>query len=227
MSKTDDRLDIEMQNRAELREIEEFYTNGTVSNMLEKIEEQKDIICEEIKEYANKKYDVVKWDRDGNPIEYKVKFNPLVVDNNFFKPITKIRGVEPIYNAEQLGLIYDYYCYVLAEVNDKIGDYPASLTSFCKMAGITSTSLRRYKNSEDYNMQVVVEKIYDEIGDTNLTMGQLGKVKERTTLFKMRSQNEMVEKEQPKVNVNINTAPDFNSIEAKINKYKNFANKKG
>ena len=71
-----------------------------------------------------------------------------------------------------------------------------------------------------------IEKIYDQIGDENITMSQMGMVKERTTMFKMKSQNELVEKEQPKININITEKPNFEQIEERINKYKQFARKK-
>ena len=76
------------------------------------------------------------------------------------------------------------------------------------------------------NMRVIANKIYDQVGDENITMSQLGYVKERSTMFKMKSENEMVEKQQPKVNINIVEKPDMEKIEARINKYRQFTNKK-
>ena len=58
-------------------------------------------------------------------------------------------------------------------------------------------------------------------------MSQMGVVKERSTIFKMKAQNEIVEKEQPKVTINITEKPNMERIEERINKYKVFANKKG
>jgi hypothetical protein len=40
------------------------------------------------------------------------------------------------------------------------------------------------------------------------------------------SQNELVEKEQPKVSINITEKPNFDQIEARISKYRQFAKKK-
>lgn len=177
-------------------------------------------------QYANEHTVPCEWDKEGNPTSYKVKINPLVITNYFFKSITPITSQEPIYNAEKLGMVFDYYCDILANVNDKIGDFPSSLTSFCKLAGITLNTLRQYKNSTDYNMRVVAEKIYDQIGDENITMSQMGIVKERTTMFKMKSQNELVEKQQPNININITEKPDMERIEERIGKYKQFASKK-
>lgn len=214
------------KNKNELRELEQEYIDDMIKKMPEYIEKQKEKIVKEIIQYAETHKKPLKYDKEGNPIGEKITLNPLVINNYFFKPITNLSCIEPIYSAEQLGLIYDYYCYVIAEINDKIGYFPTSLTSFCKLCSITLNTLRQYKNSTDYNMRVVVEKIYDQIGDENITMSQMGIVKERTTMFKMKSQNELVEKQQPNININITEKPDFERIEERIGKYKQFANKK-
>lgn len=227
MSLKQENREIQKTNQNDLRELEQFYTNNKVDTMLATIDKEKDKICNEIIEFSKKHNVPCKWNKEGDPIAFKVTMNPLVIQNYFFKPIIPITAQEPMYNAEKLGMVFDYYCYILSEVNDKIGNFPSSLTSFCKLAGITSGTLRSYKNSSDINMRNVVEKIYDQIGDTNLTMSQLGVVNERSTIFKLKSQNEVTEVVQPSVHININQEPDYDAINKKINKYLNFASKKG
>lgn len=219
--------DIMKNNQNNLRELEQFYTENKVDNILSKLEERKQEIVEEMIEFASKNTVPCKWDKDGCPLEYKVKCNPLVINNYFFKSIVPLGSIEPMYNAEKLALVFDYYCFLLAETNEKIGNVPSSLTSFCKLAGITLSTLRSYKNSSDINMRIITEKIYDQIGDENITMSQMGIVRERSTLFKMKSENELVEKQQPTVHINIVEKPDMEQINNRINKYKIFANKKG
>lgn len=220
--------DVEQENHNQLRTLEEFYTTGKVNDMMKTIEEKKKEIVNDMIAYKESRKVPTEFDEEGNVIsyEYNRTYNPLVISNYFFKPITPISCQEPEYNAEKLGMVFDYYCYLVAEVNEKICDFPSSLTSFCKLAGITLSTLRRYKNSNDLNMRVIAEKIYDQIGDENVTLSQLGIVKERTTLFKMKSQNELVEKQQPNVHINITEKPDLEKIEARLNKYKQFADKK-
>lgn len=219
--------ELEIKQKNDLVELEQFYTNGKVDNILANIEKEKEKIVEDMIKYASDKEKPCKWDKEGYPIAYKVDINPVVVNNMFFKPIVSIGSIEPEYSPEKLALVFDYYCDLVAEVNDKIGNFPSSLTSFCRFAGITFTYLRKLRNSSDYNMRVIVEKIYDQIGDSNVTMSQMGMVRERTTIFKMKSQNEMVEKEQPKININITEKPDMEAIQQRLNKYKQFADKKG
>lgn len=218
--------EIMLKNKTDLKELEQNYIDDKLKQLPNYINKQKEIITQEIIKYAEEHKIPCKWDEDGNPTAYKMQLSPLVITNYFFKPITNLTSVEPIYSAEQLGIIFDYYCYILAEINDKIGNFPSSLTSFCKFSSLTLSTLRNLRNNVDYNMRVVVEKIYDQIGDENITMSQMGMVKERTTMFKMKSQNELVEKEQPKININITEKPNFEQIEERINKYKQFARKK-
>ena len=219
-------LDKRKKKQDKTRELEKFYTEGKVEDILSNLEKRKKELIEEMVNYAKEHKIECKWSRDGSPIAWKVDYNPFVIENVFFKSIVPIGCQEPEYNAEKLSLAYDFYCELLVEVNNNIGQYPASLTSFCHFAGITLNTLRIYRNSPDLAMRTIAEKIYDQIGDTNMTMSQLGIVKERSTMFKLKSQNEIVEKEQPKVNINIVEAPDMEKIEEKINKYKKFVDKK-
>lgn len=222
----EDNVENETIEQNKIRELEAFYVNGTVNDLLPKIQEKKEELAKAMIKYASDHIKPVKWSKDGEVLKETIEINPLIINNYFFKPINPIMGQEPIYNAETLGMVFDYYCDILAEVNDKIGNYPSSLTTFCKLAGISLYTLRQLKSSDDYNMRVVVEKIYDQIGDENIIMSQMGVARERTTLFKMKSQNEMVEKVQPQVKVNVNTEIDLNRIQERLNHYKNYAIKK-
>lgn len=222
LTKKEIMIDKSLEERASMRELEQFYTEGQIDNLQENIEREKEKLVNEMIEYAKDKIEEVKWDRDGNPIAYEVKHNPKVISYKFFKPIIKLNGIEPRYNAEQLGMLYNYYCFLVAEVNDKIGDYPSSLNGFCKFIGLTLTTFRKYKFSEDPSMRIVVEKIYDEVEEDNFSMAQMGLIKEKTTQTKMQVQNEVVIKTTPKINININEKPDLKSITDRINKYIDF-----
>lgn len=219
-------LIIQKENQNDLRQLEQDFVDTKIEQMQDYIEKQKSEITKQLVAFAENHTKATKWDKEGIPTEYGVMMKPVVINNYFFKSICPIGSIEPIYNAEKLSLVFDYYMYVLAEINDKLGDYPSSLTSFCKLAGITSNTLRNYRNSEDLNMRIIVDKIYDQIGDENLTMGQLGMTKERTTLFKLRSQNELTEAERPNVNINITEKVDTKVIEDRISKYSKLIDKK-
>lgn len=224
--KTNENLIVKTNATEELRKIEQIYNVSKIDEILNRLEMQKTKIEEEIIQYADRNKEPTRYNRKGEVVEYGVALKPIVIQNYFFKPITPLNNAMPIYTAEKLGLVYEYYNFVVACVNDRIGNYPSSLTLFCKMAGITLNELRSYKNSPDLSMRTIVEKIYDEIGDINLTMGQLDITRERSTIFRLKSENELVEKAQPKVNINIIEAPDKDALMEKINKYKHFVDKR-
>lgn len=223
----EENLEIKQKNQNELRKLEQFYNTNEIDTLFKDVEEKKQELVEKMIQYAKDHEKECKWTKDGDPIDWKVEINPLVINNYFFKSIVPIGSQEPVYNAEKLSMVFDYYCDILAEVNDKIGNFPSSLTSFCKMAGITLNTLRNYRNSQDYSMRVIAEKIYDQIGDENITMSQMGVVRERSTIFKMKAQNEIVEKVNPNVNISVKAVEvDLDRINERLDKYKNYTTKK-
>ena len=211
--------------QSNLRKLEQFYVDGKVNDISETIEELKEQKIQEIIEYAQN-HEVEIRNKDGDIVDYVVKCNPVVVSNTFFKPVVSLGTRIPIYNAEKISILYEYYMDLIAEVNDKIGNFPPSLTGFAKFCSIPLSTLREYKNSADMDMRNIVEKIYDQIGDDNLSMGQLGMVKEKTTLFKVKSQNEIIETVQPNVSISYKEVINTDQINSKLEKYKSFLTKK-
>lgn len=217
-------------NQLVITELEKFYVSNTVDNLNEIIENKKNTLVQELVTFAEEHTKPCKWDKDGCVLEQRVFTSPMVIQQYFFKSVNNIHSIIPEYNSEKLALIYDYYCWLIAEVNDKIGPYPSSLNSFCKLAGLTISQLKSIKNSSyDDKLRTVAEKIYDEIGDSNITMAQMGMVSEKSTIFKLKTQNEIVEKVQPNVNINITKQIDEDEADAilkRIGKYGNLVNKK-
>lgn len=210
------------KNMNKLKKLEEFYVNGTVDDLVPVLNEKKNELIESMIEYANANTVPSKYDREGNPIEYKVDIKPIVINSYFFKTLVPLGSKQPMYNAEKLWVVFDYYMELIAEVNAHIGNFPPTLSGFCKLAGITLSSLRNYKNSSDMDMRTVVEKIYDQIGDDNLTMSQIGMARERSTLFRLKTQNEVVEKVQPNVNITYKEVINRTDLDDKLEKYKEF-----
>lgn len=161
----------------------------------------------------------------GEVIDTYVEVNPIIITNTFFKPIVPFNS-NPVYNSYQIGRIYEFYQELLALINEEIGAFPSSLTLFCRFIGMTLQDFKELRNSEDENMRIVVQKIIDDVDEANISMAQTGTAKERTTLFKLKAQNEMVEKVQPKVNVNIKANIDDNRIKGNILEYQEFLGKK-
>lgn len=210
--------------KMELRELENFYVNGTVEDISKKIEELKEQKVEQMIEYAESHQKPIV-SKSGLVVGTEVDYNPLVISNVFFKSICPISNAVPRYNAEKLGLVYEYYTYLITEVNDKIGNYPSSLAGFCKLAGLTTKELAGYKKSSDYDLRIVVDKIYDDIGNDNITMSQMGKAKENSTMFKLRTQNEIVEKSNPNINISYKEIIDTTKLNTNLDKYKKLLEK--
>jgi len=161
----------------------------------------------------------------GEVVDTYVEVNPIIITNTFFKSIVPLNS-NPSYTSKQLGDIYEYYQELLVMINNEIGAFPSSLTLFCRFIGVTLQSFKDLRNDEDESMRVVVQKIIDDVDESNLTMAQTGVAKERTTLFKLKAQDEMVEKTTPKVNVTIKANVDDNRVKGNILEYQEFLGKK-
>lgn len=227
MESVEEKKEKEIETKNEIRKLEEFYVNGTVSNLLEDLESKKEEIVDKMVKYAQENHIPTKYDKFGDPIEYTTEIKPVVISNYFFKSIVPINSQIPLYSPEQISLAFDYFMDLITEVNVHIGNFPPSLSLFAKFIGVSMTTLRNYKNSADMNMRNIMEKIYDEIGNNNLTMSQIGVSKERSTLFRLKTENEMVEKVQPNVNITYKATINKEEMESKLDRYKALLDKKG
>ncbi len=193
--------------------------------MKNEIEKTKEKANELIEEYVEKHRKTLT-DKWGNVVSTYVDVNPIIISNKFFGRLVPIDS-NPTYNANDLAVLYQYYEFILTKVNEEIGDFPSSLTLFCKMIGLTLKQFQDLKVSSNENMRNIVEKIYNDIEEYNLAMSQMGKLKERTTLFKLKSQNEMVEKVQPRVNITYKQEINSDKIKGNIDAYAKFIKKYG
>lgn len=217
--------EIRRKNKEDLRDIEEFYANGTVGDLLERLDELKQEKTFEITQYIEKNQKPI-LNKHGEVVDTTTIMKPVVINNYFFKSICPLGNKVPIYNAEKLALVFEYYQFLITEINLRIGNYPPSLTSFCKLAGISTSTLREYKNSSDIEMRNIVEKIYDQLGDDNLTMSQMGQVREKTTIFKLEAQHEVMKKNQPNVNITYKEVVNTDRLNSNLEKYKSLIDKK-
>jgi hypothetical protein len=74
-------------------------------------------------------------------------------------------------------------------------------------------------------MEVLIEKIYDEIMNSNLLLAQTARLKEKSTAMRLKVENEIVEKPVQKQVVNINASIDLDKINNRISELASF-NKK-
>ena len=213
---------IMMENKNEVVNLENFYVNAQINDMLPKIvEERKAQIVQQLDDFQ-KNHIERQYDKYGN--ETKV-INPYLISTYFFKSINPLSNTEPLYSSEKLAIVWDIYMYLIEQVNLEIAPFQPTLTHFAKFAGISLNTLRNYKNTGDSQMSILIDKIYDETLGSNLTLAQNKKLVGKATEFRLKVENEVVEKAQPKVNVNVSAKIDLNKINGRLNELTNF-NKK-
>ena len=222
MSIADKNREIRFSNKKQVVDLEKFYVNASVDNLNEIVEQKKKEIVEQLQEFQEKyiKYDV---DRNGN--EHKV-INPYLISTYFFKSINPLSNVEPEYSSEKLAIVWGLYMYLVEKVNEEIDCFHPTLSHFCRFAGISTSTLRNYRDSGDMQMRILINKIYDETYDSNLTFAQTGVLNARATQYRLKSENEVQEK--PKTNVNISRIEviDVESLNKKYSNYNVFNEKK-
>ena len=188
---------------------------------IDKVNKEND---DKIKDYKEEHFKNVYF--KGEIIDNYIEVNPTIITNLFFKPIIPLTA-KIDYNGEQLSMLYEYYNDLLLEINNRIGAFPTSLTLFCRFIGLTLENFKILRDEGDETTRLVVQKIIDDIDDSNLAMAQTGSLKEKPTLFRLKAQNEMVEKVNPKVNINAKVSLDDTRIKGNILDYEEFLGKKG
>lgn len=210
---TETNREIRMENKRDLRALEEMYVSGTLDNLDDIIAKRKEELTGQLTEYYEK-------------LDEKPNLrNPYIINLYFFKSINPMPNLEPKYNAEKLGLVWELYNHILCQVNMEIGEMLPSLSNFCRFAGITLSTFKGYKGSPDESLRTIVEKIDDACFDTQVTMSQYGAVKERSTIFRMKAEQERVEKETPAIHIH-NDAVDLSEITNRLKEIKTYNTKK-
>ena len=215
---------IQLKNKQTIVDLQKFYVSATLDNLDLVVENKKEEIIDKLLEYKEKFTKPI-FDKNGYEIGKTLELKPYLVSSYFFKSINPLGNIEPEYSPEKLAIVFDLYMYLIEQVNAEIGDFAPTKTHFCKFAGITTSTLNKYKNSPVLEMRTIVEKIYDECFDSSLTMAQKGRLNERTTIFRAKSELEVVEKPQAHVNITANVV-DLGDINDRLAQLKMFNSKK-
>lgn len=209
-------MDKELQEKYELQTLEKMFVSNQIDNLDMLLQEKQKEFESNMLKIENKLY-TIEYDEKGKAIkklnkQYK---NPLVLNNYFLKSINPYKNIQPEYTAESLNAVFDLYCEILTEVNVRIGTLPPSISSFCKFAGISTYTFKGYKSSAEIEMRTIVDMIEDYCYDTSVSMSQGGFVKERSTVYRMKSEQERMEKEQQKVVINAKSV-NIGEVQEKI-----------
>ena len=211
--------EIRVANKREVRKIEQEYVMDVLGSLEVAIEERRNELEDKLIEYS-KKYKVDKYTKDGERYEVP-NVNPIIIKKYFFQSLNPLVNKEPEYSAEKLGLIWDLYEEMIMEINAKVGVYVPSISHFCSFAGIRVETFKKYKGSLDPDMRVVIDKIEDGCYDSNVMMSQLGYIKERSTVYRMKSEQERVEKEAISSLTYVdNRGVDLESMKTKLDRAK-------
>ena len=185
--------------------------------MRKELEKIRDERIEWVKEYGARCLKT-KFDKYGNGTDY-YDTNPIVISEKVFKKVDKDTKGIILYSVEQLEELYELYRELVLAVNEYAGIFPTSLTTFCKLIGVTIDVLKQYKDTADIEMKKTIDMIYEEINDDNLFLSQLGQTNEKSTIFKLKSQNEMTEKRQPNVNISLKGVINQTKYDKTLEKY--------
>lgn len=212
---------IMLDNKNKVRELQTFYVDAQIENLPTIVEAKKKEIVDKLAEFQEKHIQI-KYDKYGN--EEKI-INPYLISTYFFKTINPLSSKIPKYNAEKLSIVWDLYMYLVEQVNMEIAPFQPTLTHFAKFAGISLSTINSYKNCGDEDMMILCEKIYDECFNGNMSLAQTGNLREKSTMSRMKIENQVVEQPRPNVNVNVSTKVDLNEINKRLEEIKKF-NKK-
>lgn len=215
--------DVRIKNKQEVRMIEQDYVDDEFKTLSTIVEAKRYEIEEKLKTYLEKNK-IKKYDKDGKPYEIP-NTNPLLIQKYFFQSINPLVNVEPEYSAEKLGIIWQLYEEMIGKVNADIGVLVPNLSGFCSFAGIRLSTFKNYKNSLDESMRIVIEKIEDGCFDSNVMLAQMGYVKERSTVYRMKSEQERIEKETPQIHIHKDTV-DLDFIHSRLEEIKSLGEKK-
>lgn len=224
MSLKEDNLEIRTKKKGELRELENRYVDSVLDNLDSLVEERKNELVEQIQEYQDNCV-VTKYTKEGVPYEIP-NLNPILIKNYFFKSINPLANSEPQYSAEKLGIVWSLYKEMVTEINIQIGDFTPNITTFCEFAGITLSRFKSYKNSSDEQLRIVVEKIEDSCFDSNVTLAQNKRLDGRMTMYRMKSEQERIEKEQPQIHIHENNKVNLSDIASRLDEITKFNQKK-
>lgn len=217
---------LQLQQKNEVVELEKFCVNATLDNLDDLILQKEQELVTQLEKYQQMRALEIK-NSEGEVVDYVVKpYNPYLVSTFFFKSINPLSNIEPQYSSEKLSAVWNIYMYLIEQVNINIGPFQPTLSHFAKFAGISTYTLKSYKNSPDLQMQIVANKIFDETFDSNVLLAQNKLLSNRSTELRVKVENEVQEKPQVKVNVNVNQEVDLGQISARLNEISNFSKAK-
>lgn len=210
-----------IQIKNEIVNLEQFYVDAYLDNLPEIVAQRKEELVDKLIDFKEKHIQH-KYDKYGND---KPIVNQYLVSTYFFRSINEFGNISPEYNPENLSVVWDIYQYLIEQINLEICPFTPSLTHFCQFAGISTDILRDYKESKDKQMREITQKIYDACYQGQMMSAQNGITKEASTIWRMKTENEIVEKKTPNINVSIKETVDPKAVNDRLNSILGFSTK--
>lgn len=213
-----------IENKNKLIDLEKFYVNGKLDNLEELCELKKEELVKKIEEFDQMMTVEDYNDRGELVATHRKEYNPYLVSTYFFKSVNPLPNIEPEYSSEKLSIVWNLYMYLIEQVNINIGVIQPTISHFCKFAGISVNKFKQLKNHGSYEMQTLINKISDETFDSNVFLAQNKLLSNRSTELRVKVENEVQEKPQVHVNVNVKEEVDLDQIASRINELSKFKN---
>lgn len=217
---------LELEKKNEVVALEKFCVSATLDNLDDLMLQKEQELVNKLQEYQKLMIVEIKNDYGEVIDTIRKDYNPYLVSTFFFKSINPLSNIEPQYSSEKLAAVWSLYMHFIEQVNINVGPFQPTLSHFAKFAGISTYTLKSYRNSADIQMQTIANKIFDETFDSNVLLAQNKILSNRSTELRVKVENEVQEKPQVKVNVNVNQEVDLNQISARLNEISNFSKAK-
>lgn len=185
------------------------------------IDDTKSTLDDKIKEF-NDKYQRFRLDREGNNVNIT---NPYLVSTYFFKSINPLEMAEPLYNTVQLNKVWKLYQLIVEKINMEVVLFQPTLSHFASFCGLPLEKLQNLRNDPNEGMRLLINRINDEVFNANMTLTQQKYLTERPTTYRMKVENEALEKKAPNVNINIGAKTiDLDAMKERLKSIKAVAN---
>lgn len=216
-----DKIIQDLETKKNIVELEKFYLDGQINNLNEIVEQRKNEIVDKICDYKEQMLPM--YDDDDNLVSYGKHLTPYVVSNYFFRSITNMQNLEPTYSGEQLSILWELYNELVMQVNMNLQEFTPTLSHFCKFIGFTTNGFKKLKKSSDIGISTTATKIDDYFYDNNVRMAELGKHNTRAMIYRMKSEQERLEKETPQITIHA-TNINLDEVNKRIAELSNFDN---